>query len=698
MQVFTDFPYWFWLLCIAAGAVFAGGLYFRERKMKRVAGNVPAIVALALLRCIAVSVICFLLLNPYLRSSRTVTEKPIVVVAMDNSTSMATGLRDTAAFKSALQALEENLSTDFEVRRYVFDDDLRESQSITFDGKSTNISEAYSGLQSIYRNLPVAAIVICSDGIYNAGSNPLYVKNDLVAPVFTIAAGDTVSKKDVRITWVQHNNLVYLKDKFTVTSDVFAMYCNNTQITVAMRELVGDNYRNLGEKTLTVTGDRFTESLEWELSADAVGIRHYQVMVRSVNDELTAENNYTDFFVEVLDARQKILLLADAPHPDIAALRRSIENNKNYELQVSLADAFNGKAGDYTLIILHNLPSAKNPVAQVLADADRLQIPLWFIAGAVTNIAALNSAQHLVQIETNRSSMSEVTASVNSGFNLFKVEDAFVNVLPKLPPLSAIYGQYAVSPAAQILLFQKVGSVSTKYPLLLYSAPGSKRTAVLLGEHIWKWRMYDYLLNLNQEVIDELVNKTVQYLAVKEDKKQFRVTAAGQIIHENEEVILDGELYNETSELINTPDVSITITNADGKELDFIMDRKGNRYQLNAGFLPPGNYRFEGKTTYNNTVYTDNGAFVISPLRLEVLNTTANHNLLYQLAENTNGAMVYPDQIPELAGKIRSGENAKPVLREEIKTQSIINLKWLFFVIAGLIAIEWFMRKYLGAY
>lgn len=148
-------------------------------------------------------------------------------------------------------------------------------------------------------------------------------------------------------------------------------------------------------------------------------------------------------------------MLADAPHPDIAALRASIENNKNYDLNVELAEKFTGNVGDYTLVILHNLPSAKYPIKQILADADRLQIPLWFITGSSTNIPELNDAQNLVRIEINRSSMNEVTASVNQGFNLFTVEDAFTNVLPKLPPMSAIYGKYAVSPAAQILLFQK---------------------------------------------------------------------------------------------------------------------------------------------------------------------------------------------------------------------------------------------------
>lgn len=698
MRIFTDYPFWFWLICIAAGILFAAGMYYRERKAWQAAGNITLIYLLSLLRFAAVTIICFLLLNPYLRSANTVTEKPVVVIAQDNSASILTGLPDTTAYNTALTDLEKELSKDFDVRRYVFDATLHEADNADFTGKSTDISNALDELQSIYRNLNVAAVILGSDGIYNAGSNPLYTNNALASPVYTIAIGDTVPKKDVRITRVQHNNLVYLNDAFTVISDIYAMFCNNSNITVAIREVVGENFRNISEKTIPVNADRFSTSLTWELTADAVGVRHYQVVVRSVNGEVTTENNYADFFVEVLDARQKILLLADSPHPDIAALRQSIDNNKNYTLDVKLAAEFTGNVNDYTLIILHNLPSAKQPIKQILTDADRMDIPLWFIAGSITNIAAFNAAQKLVRIENSRNSMNEVTASVNAGFNVFTVDDAVLNVLPKLPPLSAVYGQYAISPAAQVLLFQKVGTVSTQYPLMVFSAPGAEKVAVLFGEHIWKWRMYDYLLNKNQDVINGLVSKTVQYLAVKDDKKQFRISTSAQIINESEEVILDAELYNDAYELINTPDASLTITNADGKVFDFIMDRNGKRYQLNAGFLPPGNYSYEGKTMYNNKTFTDRGAFVISPVRLEIMNTTADHNLLYQLSANSNGAMVYPDEVAQLADNIRISDTAKPVLREVIKTQSIINLRWIFFLIMAFIAVEWFIRKYLGTY
>ena len=54
--------------------------------------------------------------------------------------------------------------------------------------------------------------------------------------------------------------------------------------------------------------------------------------------------------MEVLDARQKILLLFDGPHPDISVIKQAIESNKNYEVKTSLlSDLPKLKLADLTL-------------------------------------------------------------------------------------------------------------------------------------------------------------------------------------------------------------------------------------------------------------------------------------------------------------------------------------------------------------
>ena len=539
---------------------------------------------------------------------------------------------------------------------------------------------------------------MASDGIYNSGSNPVFIKNELNAPIYTIALGDTTRKKDARILRTLHNNLVYLDDRFTVQADIEGIFCNGINISASISEINKNGNRNLGEQSVNAVGDQFNGSVKWEIAAQEPGIRHYRINVRKVEGEFTTENNVQDIYIEVLDARQKILLLANAPHPDLQALRLSITQNKNYDVDVQLAGEWKGNIADYDLVILHQLPSSTNTIPQVINEVQAKRIPTWFITGSQTSVVAFNKAQSLLNINSNGQSANEVTALMDLQFNLFTIDDKTLGILPRLPALSAPYGQYTASKASQVVAYQKIGSVATKTPLLLFSIPGGEKTAVLCGENIWKWRLYDYVLNNTQEASDEIIGKTVQYLAAKNDKKQFRVSQARAVYTEQENIILDAELYNDTYELINTPDATITITDESGKDFDFQFSKTGNSYTLSAGYFSPGNYSYKASTTFNGKTYTDAGAFSVSPVRLETINITADHRLMNQLAVQTGGSMAYPENMASLVDAIKNSAQAKPVMREITRTQSIIHLKWIFAVILLLLSVEWFIRKYSGGY
>ena len=55
--------------------------------------------------------------------------------------------------------------------------------------------------------------------------------------------------------------------------------------------------------------------------------------------------------------------------------------------------------------------------------------------------------------------------------------------------------------------------------------------------------------------------------------------------------------------------------------------------------------------------------------------------------------MLYPDQLNLLANLIRKNDNVKTVVYEDKHYTHLIDLKWLFFLIAGLLSLEWLLRK-----
>ncbi|MEZ5014272.1 MAG: hypothetical protein R2794_08275 [Chitinophagales bacterium] len=376
--------------------------------------------------------------------------------------------------------------------------------------------------------------------------------------------------------------------------------------------------------------------------------------------------------------------------------------NPSYRTGITMStqyiNTFTGTVSGYDLIILHQLPSVQNTIAGILSDARKADKPIFFITGSETSIPAFNNAQGLLRITGNAKTADEVTPIYNNNFNVFTQDQKAISNYPQWPALFAPYGQYNTSPAAQVLLTQKIGSVPTKNPLLLFSIPGGEKTAILCGENIWKWRLYDYVLNGDQEIFDGLISKSIQYLATKNNKKQFDAFTAKNVFNENESIRIDAELYNDSYERINTPDATVTLKNENGDDFPFSFSKTGDAYTLHAGFFPPGNYTYTAGTSYNGKEYSYKGAFSISPVQLESINTTADHAVLYQLAKNTGGEMMYADQVQALADKIKALPQAKPVLHETIRTQSIINIRWLFFLILAFLGAEWFVRKYNGSY
>ena len=407
---------------------------------------------------------------------------------------------------------------------------------------------------------------------------------------------------------------------------------------------------------------------------------------------------FQDFFIDVLDGRQKVLILANSPHPDITAIKQSLEENKNYETETGFINTFNKPIKEYNLVILHQLPSVSNPNLSLLNQIKENQIPLLFILGKQTSVAAFNQVQNALKINNNRGNFNEVEAVVNSDFTMFKIPEDINAAVSKYPPLIVPYGEFASAPGAMSLLKQKIGTISTAFPLLLFDQSMGTRVGVLAGEGMWRWRLYNYQVFRNHKIFDELVSKSIQYLAVKADKRQFRVILPQNIFNENDQVVMDAELYNESFELVNTPEVAITITNEDKKDFTFNFNKSGNAYTLNAGFFPVGSYSFVASTNFNGKKYTYEGQFSISPVKLEAIHTTADHQLLYMLSEEKGGGLYFPSQMQLLSENILQSNSIKPVLHETQETKAFINLRWVFFILLLLMSAEWFIRKYNGAY
>lgn len=683
------------LFCLMAGVIYAGALYFRDR-FNRTYGT-PLATLLGVLRFACVSLLSLFLLKPLIKTIEREIEKPIIVIAQDNSASLTVGA-DSSTYRGAyldqLKQLASSFGGDYDVRTLTFGDGVKEGlDSIDYTDDFTDYSQLQEEITTRFSGRNLGALIVASDGLYNRGSNPVYTYEKMNAPVFTIALGDTTVHKDALISDVAVNRLAYLGNRFPLEIVLEGRKASAESATVT----VSRKGTTVFTQNIVFNGERSFHTIPLTLEAGEIGLQRYTISLSRINNEITFANNTRDVFIDVLDSRQKVLILAHAPHPDVNALREAISSNESYRTDVRLIKDFNGRVDDYSLIIYHQLPALGQLGSSAITAALEKKIPALFIWGSNTDYNAFNALQAGWSLSNYKNNSTDIGGAYNEGFTLFLVDSKLQGLIRTLPPLQLPFGDYSFSNGVQPLINQQVGSIATTKPLIAFNTVNDVKYGLIAGEGLWRWRLTAYQQTESHDAFNELLVKCVQYLASKDDRSLFRVTSDNDF-SSTQDVVFNAELYNASYEPIADREIAMRITNESGESFSYLFSPKGSVYQLNAGKLPVGQYRYEATTTGDGAVLNERGEFSVNAIQLEYVNTIADHNLLAQFARENNGAMVYPANMNELTERIQTMKEVVSVAYENKELNELINVKWIAFLIIALLSGEWLLRKRAGTY
>lgn len=692
------YPSWYIILCLAFGLLVAGILYFKNSKFSDEGKWITPV--LFILRFLSVSLISFFLLSPMLSSMKSNTQDPIIILAKDASESISkvSSAEAIAEINNGIKKLSSTLSEKYDVQELSFGSAIVQGLQDTFSEKVTNLSNLLNHISNNYSNQNLGAIIIATDGIYNEGKNPIYDLTKITAPIYTIALGDTTKKTDLSIKNVFANEIIYLNDKFNIQIDIQAFNSEGQTSRIQIQKIDPTGNKSLYTENYTITEKEYFRTMDVVLDADAEGVNRYRVSTSSINGEISTSNNYKDIYVQVLDARQKILILAQAPHPDLSALSQIISSNKNYEPTIVVKDGNNYNLNVYDQVIFHNLPGPKSRIDSDIKTLKENKIPYLFVVGAQMDIASFNRIQEIMTIAGNGQTIEEIEPAYNNSFKNFNTSEDLRNGIKTFPPLIAPFGEYNLVSTASSLLFQNIRSVQTTYPLVSFQEQDGIKTGIIVGEGIWKWRLFDFLQNGNYDITSELMNKIIQFVSKKKDNRKFIVSATNNLYKENEPLIFNGQLYNDNYELVNEPEVFLSVFGTDNREYQYILNRSNDNYSLDIGLLPVDAYTYRARTTYNGKEFSDQGRFSIQEIQLESFDLEARHNVLFALSDQRGGKMFQPNTLDELSQEILNKAEIKPIVYQNVKSSPLIHLKWLFPIILILIATEWVIRRYHGSF
>ena len=692
VELITTLPIWYLFGCAFLGLLYAGILYYKSDRL--VDWSSAWIYTLAFCRAIVVACIAFFLLSPLLKTTIEEREKPIVVFAVDESISVKHKMDSVAIadLNSGIKSFIAN-NDNYQVDKIAFAENVGQSEGVKT--AYTNYSELFAHIENNYSNRNLCAVVLASDGIYNQGVNPLYSISSLSSPVYSLGLGDTTVYSDVVIKKVLCNDLVYLGNKFPVEVSFMANKFIGKEVKVQIRR----GSEIIAKSSVSVKNDPDLIKQQFLISAEDLGIQRYTVELETIAEEETLLNNTFDFFIDVIESRQRILVLADAPHPDIAAIRRSLMTKDNYQIDVEYITKFKESSFNYSLVILHQM--GKNHLEKFKRLEKQLEeqrIPTFFMLTAKTDINGFNSFNKLININQKESNQTISLPKLNENFNIFKLSKETGGLIDDFSPLSIpLAKSYKLKVKGQKLFYQRIGNVETENPLLLFGESNARKLGVLLGEGLWKWRIYNYQSKGSHNSFDEIIQKTVQYLAVKDDKSKFKIKVDKDFF-QNEKVIFKAELYNDSYELVTDNEIDLVLTNEDGKQFSYAFVTSEDIYELELGGMPVGSYKYTASTRRNNKNYSKSGELIVQPIKMELLNTVANFNLLRAISNKTSGKFYNLDDLDMLLKNLREEKSLVPQIYTYDKLSDLIKLSWIFYLILAILSLEWFVRKRNGAY
>lgn len=694
MNIILEMSAWMLVPVLLTGLAYAVLLYYRN-------AHTPFSKQLQLLlfvfRFVVVSLIAFLLLNPYFMQNVKVVENPVILLAHDNSSSIVLGRDSSYYFNEYLlrfDSLKNMIGDKFQIEQYTFGQSVTKKGNLDFSDQRTDFSALFRELSTSYFRRNVGALIILSDGIFNAGIQPELQAGNLPFPLYTVGLGDTIVHPDFSITDIRYNRLIYNKSDFPVEVNFRAVEAMGEQ---AIIRLSADGV-NIGEKVIPIQSSRFSDSHSFIVSASESGRKKMTVEILGQGDEIVLVNNKREFYIEVLNQKQQILLLAKAPHPDLAALKAVFADY--YEITTEFIQTWKPQEKQYSLIILHELPS-EGMNNSLLIDflAKKEDLAVLFILGGQTDINGVNHMQKAIQLRNiGQKSMIDVLPVANASFTSFTTETFQKERIRRFPALLSPLLEFTSASSNTSFLNQRIRGVVTNYPLIGFAEEGIRRVGFISGTGIWRWRLADFSQNGNHETFNDIFGKTANYLLVKRDNRRLRLFAEAEFLL-NEEIRFRAELYNPSLELVNDTDVKLTVTNTESEiSYDYLFSRTENAYQLNAGRLPAGAYNYIAETQLGSENLRFEGSFVVIESSIEGQTLLADHDLLFRLSRLTGGKFVTKENMLELPILLKADQNLTSTSSITRKFEPLAGLAWFLGLVILLATAEWLLRKTFGSY
>lgn len=668
------------ILLVLLSLLIAGGLSFFQYYYKAKSKSNLNLL-LAFLRFVSLFGLFLLLINPIITRKTLEVIKPTLSIVVDNSSSIATLNADKKAVELYSQLVSnKELQEKFQIQSCRFDSDFQLAETFDFKGTQTNLDVILKALKNLNKN-GLYPTVLLTDGNQTTGNDYVF-GFDTENKVYPIVLGDTTQVFDLKVNQLNVNKYAFLKNKFPV--EVFLEYSGDKNVVADFSIAQGNSV--FSKQKIAFSPTKKTAVINVLLSADKIGSQVFQARISSNEKEKNTFNNTKKFAVEVIDQKTNIAIVSAINHPDIGALKRAIESN--VQRKVTVVNTNNIKTlQEYNVLIFYQ----PTTVFKTVFDQNKTaQINTFIITGNHTDFSFLNQQQSSLDFKMSNQK-EDYLASFDSQFNLFAIDNiGFEN----FPPLENSYGKINTKGNVAVLLSSRIRNIDTNSPLLAFAENQGKRSAFLLGENSWKWRLQSHLDANSFEKFDIFIDKTIQFLASNDAKKSLVVNHES-FYNSGDAIVITAQYFNKNYEFDEKAHLTISLVNTKTKQTkNYDLLRSSNAFQVHLDGLAAGEYTFTVKELNSKTSYS--GHIEILDFDIEKQFVNPNLDKLKQLANQTHGAVYFPNQVETLIQTLLADESYQSIQKTNTTRSPLIDWVWLLVLIAVSLASEWFIRKYNG--
>jgi len=649
--------------------------YYRVKKPTKVN------FLLVIIRSLVFFLLMLVLLNPSITKESIINQKAKLSVLVDNSSSITFFKKD-----SLVHAILQNFKTHkklnkrFDINYYSFGNLFQQSDSFSFDENQTDISMPLERISKIQKNAS-NAIVLLSDGNQTIGND--YEYTSIKDPVFPIVIGDTTEYQDVKIAQINVNRYSFINNQFPIES---ILQYEGTQ-TIKLRYSLENNGKIIFSERINFSEKNNSHILKTFIKATKEGTNFFTSKIEYLENEKNIVNNSKNFSVEVIDKQSEVLIISSFYHPDLGALKKAIESDKQRKVTIKIVDNKNIQLNKYQLVVLYQ-PNNKFNI--IIDQLNSNKSSFMLITGSKTDWLFLNNKSLGIN-KKNINQLENYTARFYNGFLNFSQKNiGFEN----FPPMIDYYGETTVSIPHQTLLYQNINGFSSQNPLLATANHNNQKKVFLFGEGLWKWRSSSFLKNNSFQYFDEFIGNLVQYASNKKIRNRLDLDITS-FYNANSSIQIGAFYVDENYRFDDRATILFTIKNKNSKKKKtFPFSLSGSSYQLELTSLEAGEYEYTIEVDGQNI--SKKGTFKVNEFLVEEQFTNANSYKLELLAQKTNGKLYFEDKHRLVIDDLVTDNRFSTIQKSKKTIDKLVNWQWIMLLIIGLLSLEWFIRKYIG--